>query len=55
MGDNYYYHYYYILIISSVSISISFFALLNCLYLNPRVYPFVHFLLPIPLGGKGEG
>jgi len=37
------------------SISISFVALLNCLYLNTRVSPFSPFLLPIPLRGKGRG
>jgi len=32
--------------IISVSISISFVTLLNCLYLNPRVSPFFHFSFP---------
>ena len=30
-------------IIITISINISFVALLNCFYLNPRVSPFVHF------------
>jgi len=39
-----------IIIIIIISISISFVVLLNCLYLNPRVSPFVHFSSP----EKGE-
>jgi len=42
------------IIIISVSVSIYFVALLNCLNLNPRVSPFVHFSSP-PCWGKGRG
>jgi len=35
-----------------ISISTQFVVLLNCLYLIPLVFPFEHFLLPIPLVGK---
>jgi len=35
-----------IIIIITIIIGISFVALLNCLYLNPRVLPFVHFSSP---------
>ena len=43
-----------IIIISSsgISINISFVALLNCLYLNPWVLPFVHFSSSSHWGGK---
>jgi len=34
-----------ITIISSIII-ISFVALLNCLYISPRIFPFVHFSTP---------
>jgi len=37
---------------SNSSSSISFFVLLNCLYLNPRVLPFVH-SPPYPTGAQG--
>jgi len=50
---------FYIFIItissSSISISIYFVVCLNCLYLNPRVLPFVHFSYPSRCGRKGEG
>jgi len=42
-----------IIIISSViSSNISFVVLLNCLYLNPQVSPFVHFSSPSHWGGR---
>jgi len=37
-----------------ISSSISFVVLLNCLYLNPKVFPFVHFSSPSCCEG-GEG
>ena len=44
-----------ITIISTISsISISFVALLNCLYISPRVIPFVHFPSPSRWGGMGR-
>jgi len=43
-----------IVLVSSSSISIYIVVLLNCLYVKSRVLPFCPFLLPIPLGGKGE-
>jgi len=43
-----------VIITISSSISISFVILLNCLYLNPRVLPFVRFPSPSRLG-EGEG
>jgi len=39
----------------SVIISISFVVLLNCLYLNLQVFPFVHFSSPSCWGRKGRG
>jgi len=44
-----------IVIISSIynSISISFVAFLNCLYLNPGVLPFGHFSSPSHWEGRG--
>jgi len=42
------------IIIIIISISVSFVALVNCLHLNPRVSPFVHFSSH-PTGGEGEG
>ena len=44
-----------IIIISSSSSSISFFVLLNCVNLNPRVLPFVDFFSPSHWGEEGEG
>ena len=38
-----------------INISISFVALLNCLFLNPRVSPVVCFPSPFRWGGRGEG
>ena len=43
-----------IIIIIIMSISIYFVAMLNCLYLNPQVLPFVHFSFPSRWRG-GEG
>ena len=43
------------IISSGISISIYFVVLLNCLYLNPWVLLFVHFLSPSHCGGKGRG
>ena len=42
-----------IIIISSSNISISFVALLNCLYLNPHILPFVRFPSLSCWGGRG--
>jgi len=39
---------------SIINSSISFVVLLNCLYLNPQVLPFVH-SPPHPTVGEGEG
>ena len=44
-----------IIVISSSNISISFVALLNCLYLNPQVLPFVHFSSPSLCGRTARG
>ena len=46
---------YFIIIINISVISISFVALSSCLYLNPRVSPFVHFSSPSRCGGEGGG
>ena len=40
---------------TSSSGSIYFVVLLNYLYLNPRVFPFIHFSSPSCWGGKGRG
>jgi len=37
---------------SGSSISISFVVLLNYLYLNPGILPFVHFSSPLCCGGR---
>jgi len=39
---------------SSISISIYFVVLLNCLYLNLRVFPFIHFSCWGGTGGVSE-
>ena len=44
----------FIIISSSSSSSISFVALLNCLYLNSQVSPFIHSPAH-PAGGEREG
>jgi len=44
-----------IIIIIIKSTSIYFLVLLNCLYLNPRVLPFVHFSFSSHWGGKERG
>jgi len=43
-----------IIIVIIINISISFVAVLNCLYLNPRVLLFVHFsFLSLWVGRRG--
>jgi len=42
------------IIITSSSSNIAYVALLNCLYLNPRVSSFVHFSSPPLWGGRGD-
>jgi len=37
---------------SSINISISFVALLNCLYLNPQVFAVIHFSAPSRCGER---
>jgi len=42
-----------IIIIIITIVSISFVTLLNCHYLNPRLFPFIHFSSATCWGGKG--
>jgi len=44
-----------IIIFITLSISISFVVLLNCLYLHPRVLPFVHSPPHLTVRGEGKG
>jgi len=52
---SFFYLFFSIIVINVIISSISFIALLNCLYLNPRVFPFVHFSFPYHCRGKGRG
>jgi len=54
-GKNYIVYSLLAIFINSSSISIYFVVLLNCLYLNPEVSPFVHFSSPSHCGGRRGG